>query len=116
MAVMAMLVLGACASGASTPGLGRWGDVRGTGGPGLTLAAGGTLTGTDGCNTISGTWTATGTTVEFSDVTTSRLPCPSSTAFWVLNLRSAVIEGTTMHVLDADGTEIGTLDQAAPGT
>ncbi len=74
----------------------------------LVLAADGALSGTDGCNQLVGSWSQTGPTVDFGDVGSTRMYC-AGVDTWLSGLATGTLDGTTMHVLDVDGTEIGTL-------
>lgn len=91
------------ASGAA----GTWG-AGGEGQPQLVLAADGKLSGTDGCNNLIGNWTSEGTTVDFGEVGSTMMYCEGVDT-WLVDLATGRIDGSTLHILDVDGTEIGTL-------
>jgi len=74
----------------------------------LVLHGNGSLDGTDGCNSISGSWSNAGTRITFSGIRHSALPCPS-VSFWILGLATADVTGDTMEVMDSTGAKIGTL-------
>lgn len=107
-AAIAATLLASCSpaatSGEDTRPEGTWGT-DGEGQPQLVLAADGALSGTDGCNRLMGTWSVSGDQVQFEQVGTTRMACPDVDAW----LASATVDVDTMHVLDASGTEIGTL-------
>jgi len=101
-------VLTGCAPAAAPPA-GTWGSSA-AGEPQLVLQANGSLSGTDGCNRLNGTWSKKGKTVTFGEVASTRMACPGVDT-WLINLSAATIAGTTMHVLNDTGTEIGTLSR-----
>lgn len=113
----AALVL-ACALAGCAPatpmGPGAAGDAAGTWGvdkpgePNLTLSSDGQLSGSDGCNRLVGTWSQTGSTVDFGEVASTMMACQNVDT-WLSGLSNGRVDGTTLHVLDADGAEIGTL-------
>ena len=51
---------------------GTWGDADDTTQPSLELAEDGTLSGTDGCNQLSGQWTENGVDLTFENVASAR--------------------------------------------
>jgi heat shock protein HslJ len=75
------------------------------------LADDGTLTGTDGCNRLSGGWSADGDTVTFDEVVSTRMFCEGVDA-WLSGLATATISAAEMTVLDASGAELGTLTRS----
>lgn len=103
------LGLGACGSTSSTSAAGTWGE-EGESMPHLVLAEDGTLSGTDGCNRLIGSWEEEGDTVEFGELGATMMFCDGVDT-WLSGASSAVVEGDTLRVLDADGTEIGTLQR-----
>jgi len=91
----------------STGAAGTWGtDAPGE--PQLVLAEDGSLSGTDGCNRLTGSWTQEGSTVDFGEVASTMMACQDVDA-WLSGLSTGTVQGTTLHVLDADGVEIGSL-------
>ena len=76
--------------------------------PSLTLTEDGRLTGTDGCNRLTGTWTEKQGTVTFVDVASTAMYCEDVDA-WLSTLSTATIGNSKMTVSDSSGTEIGTL-------
>jgi heat shock protein HslJ len=105
--VLAFLMTG-CAPAAAPPA-GTWGSSA-EGEPQLVLQANGSLSGTDGCNRLTGTWSKKGKTVSFDDVASTRMAC-TGVDTWLIDLSTATIAGTTMHVLNDAGTEIGTIER-----
>ena len=107
-ALATTLILTGCAPAAAPPA-GTWGSST-EGEPQLVLQADGSLSGTDGCNRLSGTWSTAGKTVTFGEVASTRMACPGVDT-WLINLATATVSGTTMRVLNSSGTEIGTLSR-----
>lgn len=99
-----VLLLAGC--GAAGPA-GTWGS-SGQGKPQLVLDANGSLSGTDGCNRLTGTWRAQGDTLTFGRVGSTLMACEGVDT-WLIDLSTATIDGSTMHVKNASGAEIGTL-------
>ena len=91
----------------STNVVGTWGSDA-AGEPNLTLAQDGNVSGTDGCNRLTGSWSQDGTTVKFGELASTMMFCEGVDT-WLLEVSTATVEGTTLHVMDADGAEIGTL-------
>ncbi|WP_165877429.1 META domain-containing protein [Agromyces fucosus] len=115
--LLAATLLTACAGNAGTAGtdsaeavdpVGTWGDVAATDEPSLVLGDDGSLTGTDGCNRLVGSWTAEADTVTFVDVASTRMACEGVDT-WLSALATGTIAGDTLTVLDESGDEIGTL-------
>ena len=94
-------------SSASPGAVGTWGT-EAQGEPNLTLAEDGSVSGTDGCNRLMGSWTQEGTTIEFGEIASTMMFCEGVDT-WLLDVSTATIDGTTLRVMDADGAEIGTL-------
>ncbi|KAB1640556.1 META domain-containing protein [Gulosibacter chungangensis] len=76
----------------------------------LDLAEDGALSGTDGCNQLSGQWTQDGDTIDFGDVASTMMACEDVDT-WLNGLQSATQEGDVLRILDASGAEIGTLSR-----
>ncbi|MBS1673753.1 MAG: META domain-containing protein [Actinobacteria bacterium] len=113
-----LLVAGAAAAGlaaafalagcAAAPGpVGTWGSSA-EGKPQLVLEANGSLNGTDGCNRLTGSWSEKGGTITFGQVASTRMACVGVDT-WLIDLATARVDGSTMHVHNAAGKEIGTL-------
>ena len=91
---------------------GTWG-AAGEGEPQLVLDSDGTLTGTDGCNRLTGTWEqADDTSLTFINVASTMMACEDLDT-WLIALDTAVLDGETLTVKNADGAEIGTLPRAS---
>ncbi|MPV48466.1 META domain-containing protein [Pseudactinotalea sp. HY160] len=90
---------------------GRWGG-DGDRAPHLIFGAHGEVSGNDGCNGLSGSYTATGDgEVDFHDVLGTLKACPGVDT-WLHRLASAVVDGDELAVFDAAGEEIGRLPRA----
>lgn len=75
----------------------------------LELAETGELSGSDGCNRLIGGWSADDdTTVTFTEIGSTRMACDGVDT-WLSGAASATLDGTVMTVLDASGSDIGTL-------
>lgn len=112
-ALMAVSFMSACSggygqSGASSP-VGTWGQSSAQS-PNLTFAADGTVTGTDGCNRLSGAWTQYGDEVRFPNMITTLMACPDVDT-WLSTGVSAVVTGDTLEVHDKSGGTIGSLER-----
>jgi heat shock protein HslJ len=91
---------------------GTWGDSTGEGSPFLTLQDGGDFTGSDGCNTLNGTWSVDeADQVEFENVATTRMAC-EGVDDWLSGMSVADVADDTMTVLGDDGSPIGTLERS----
>jgi len=77
----------------------------------LELGEDGALTGTDGCNQLTGTWEVDGTEVDFSDLAATMMACEDVDT-WLSGAESATIDGGDMTVLGEDDKEIGTLEKS----
>lgn len=102
--------------------VGAWGNPYGmtTGWviePSLNLAADGTLTGSDSCNRLHGSWSDAGGTITFHGVVSEGMVCsadqPAYFDTWLSGLASASIDDDVLTIIDAGGTEIGTLGRAS---
>lgn len=103
-----MLALTAC-GGAATAAQGTWESADDA--TSLTFTGEGLITGTDGCNTLSGTWEENGDDVTLSGLSTTEMHCPGVDV-WLDSPASATVEGDVMYVFDAGGTELGELSRA----
>lgn len=106
-ALASVLALSGCT--AAPPPAGTWGS-SGAGEPQLVLDANGSLTGTDGCNRLMGSWSVKGGTITFGQVASTMMACDGVDT-WLVHLATARIDGSTMHVKNATGAEIGTLER-----
>jgi heat shock protein HslJ len=118
-AVIALLMLTGClgvqgsASGGDLDAVGTWSDPSTESEPYLSLADGGSLTGSDGCNRLTGSWSVDeGEQVLFEEVAMTRRFC-EGVDDWLSGLSAATISGTTMTVLGQDGAEIGQLERTS---
>ena len=112
--LLAAVALSGCAAssgdGSSTPWA-RGAESDEADAPSLTLAEGGELTGTDGCNQLSGSWELKDDDlVYFGSVASTRMACPDVDV-WLDKLSQATISGSTMTILGQDGAEIGQLER-----
>ncbi|SNU00395.1 META domain-containing protein [Ruaniaceae bacterium KH17] len=107
-----LLLISACSDGGSAGPEGTWGT-EAEGQPQLVLADDGALSGTDGCNQLMGSWEKTdGDGVDFGEVASTMMFCEGVDT-WLVGLSTGSVEGDTLHIFDASGTEIGTLARAA---
>ncbi|WP_080795209.1 META domain-containing protein [Corynebacterium pacaense] len=107
---LAPLLLGACSSTSSAiDPEGTWGSGA-PGQPQLVLAADGSLSGTDGCNRLLGSWELVDDTVELSELASTMMACVDVDT-WLGAASTLRVDGDSVRVLDAAGTEIGTLDR-----
>ncbi len=91
---------------------GTWGDASAQGSPSLTLDEGGDVSGTDGCNQLTGTWSVNeADQVEFENVATTRKAC-DGVDDWLSGMSAADVADDTMTILGADGSPIGTLERS----
>ena len=123
-AVAAMLLFTGClgeegsARGGSVDAAGTWGDPSEEGSPYLELEDGGSFSGSDGCNNLTGSWSVDeGEQVLFEDVASTMKAC-EDVDDWLSGLSAATVSGDTMTVLGQDGAEIGQLERStdAPST
>ncbi|WP_159500919.1 META domain-containing protein [Microbacterium sp. 18062] len=111
----ALILLTACASpGAGSPSssgpespVGTWGDPSSAH---IVLAEDGSLSGSDGCNGLNGTYTADGATLTFS-LGFSTLKGCIGVDTWLRGITTATIVDGTLVVYDDQSTQIGTLDR-----
>src|SRR5215218_7183518 len=113
---IASIALTGCAAssgGSSIDPVGSWGDTSDTAEPSLTLDDDGSLTGTDGCNRLSGSWRLEDDDLVYFDAVGSpRRACPDVDT-WLKGLSQATISGSTMTISSADGAEIGQLERTS---
>ena len=77
----------------------------------LELGEDGALTGSDGCNQLTGTWEVDGTEVDFSDLAATMMACEDVDT-WLSGAATATVDGDQMTVLGEGGKEIGTLEKS----
>ena len=110
-AVTLALGLAGCSAGSAGADVtGTWGTPDATGTPGLELNADESVTGTDGCNRMVGTWSLNGDTVEFGTFASTLMACEGVDT-WLSGASTATVDGATMTIQDAGGDEIGTLER-----
>ncbi|MCI2956884.1 META domain-containing protein [Agromyces atrinae] len=113
----ALLLAGCATSGAGTGGaetggspLGTWGeDAKGS--PHLEFLEDGTLSGSDGCNGIGGTYTDSDGTITVELGFSTLMACPGVDT-WLRDISTASVDGDALAVFDTDGSRIGTLTRA----
>jgi heat shock protein HslJ len=76
---------------------------------GLTLKSDGTLTGNDGCNSLSGTWTESKKAAQFGPMTATKMACEGVDT-WLSKATEARQDGETLNIYDSAGDAIGVLD------
>lgn len=92
--------------------VGQWGEI-GERSAYLTILEDGIVTGSDGCNSIGGTWALTDGVVEFSDMLTTLMACPPRDTDLGGPVVTAIAKGDQLYVLDADGEVLGVLSRGA---
>ena len=103
---------GSSGGSSSIDPVGSWGDTSDTAEPSLTLDEDGSLTGTDGCNQLSGEWRLEDDDIVYFDaVASTRMACPDVDT-WLEGLSQATISGSTMTISGGDGAEIGQLERS----
>jgi heat shock protein HslJ len=95
---------------ASNDPVGTWGDTEANGEPSLVLASDGKLSGTDGCNQLSGSWTDDDDTITFENVASTMMACEDVDT-WLSKLSTGTVSGNTLTVYGPAGKEIGTLER-----
>lgn len=96
--------------------IGTWGDPDDTDEPYLEFAKDGSVTGSDGCNRLAGTWTIEDEAVVFSPLATTLMACAGVNT-WLGAAATAVIEpddDDELAFLNSEGVPIGTLDRDGP--
>lgn len=91
--------------------VGVWGDSDTRDAPSLVFAEDGSVTGTDGCNRLVGSWTADGDTVDFAPLASTRMACDGVDT-WLSNGVSGTWDEASLVVVDESGAEIGTLERS----
>jgi heat shock protein HslJ len=77
----------------------------------LDLAEDGGLTGSDGCNQLSGQWEVDGTEVDFGDLAATMMACEDVDT-WLSGAESATVDGDQMTIMGAGDKKIGTLEKS----
>jgi heat shock protein HslJ len=109
LAIALTLSLSACASAARSAQA-TWGDPGTAAKPYLTLDHDGTLTGSDGCNRLRGSWKQSGATVTFDALASTLMAC-NGVDTWLSRAATARVSGSTLTVFDGSHHRIGTLAQ-----
>ncbi len=87
--------------------IGQWGDDDGAS-PWLRFDEGGVLTGSDGCNWLSGEWDVEGGRIEAPAIVRTEMWCEDRTQ-WMGGLHTMEVHGDELVVFDADGERLGSL-------
>ena len=111
LAAVSLTSAGLAGCSSSDTVVGTWGEDR-EGQPSLTFEEDGKVSGTDGCNRLTSSWTQDGKDISFSPVASTMMACPDVDA-WLSGLDSATLDGDTLTILGADGETLGTLERAA---
>ena len=136
LALAAVVLLGACGTGANSAGgsgtsddggtlpdadvagtdvTGVWGDTTNPEAPSLEFDPSGRVSGTDGCNRLMGFWSIEGTRVTLRDMASTMMFCHGIDT-WLSGGAAADVDGGTLRVYDQAGTEIGSLARPNPGS
>lgn len=114
-----LLALTISSCGAATGPVGTWGDGYNTDKePYLELALGqeqdadkaGFLTGSDGCNRLSGQWMMVGGELTFPQLGGTQMACEGMDT-WLSKAAGASLDGDVLTLKDATGATLGTLDR-----
>jgi heat shock protein HslJ len=116
---LATVALVGCASpqngGSSNAGLteadivGTWGETE-LAEPHLVFDEGGTVSGTDGCNNLTGQWKIDSDTIVLSKMATTKKYCEGVDT-WLTRAATATVEDDDLVIADEDGGVIGSLDR-----
>lgn len=109
-ALVAMAGCGDSGGGDDTSAVGTWGATE-QGQPNLDIAEDGTVSGSDGCNQLSGTWEESDEGVTFGPLAATQMFCEDVDT-WLSMASSATVDGDQLVVKDEDGATIGTLDRS----
>ncbi len=110
--LVTVLLLSAC----DAPGdighrvLGTWGDASQSSQPSLGFSQDGKVTGTDGCNRLSGSWTNDEDEISLGPLTSTLMVCEGVDT-WLGTGVSAKVDDSRLHIFNSAGTEIGTLQR-----
>lgn len=105
--VLSAGLLGGCVSEPTSEFIGSWGSAE-AGEPELTLDADGGVHGSDGCNSLSGSWERQGDTAVLGQLASTLMMCVEVDD-WLGGADTLMVEGELLRVYDAAGTEIGSL-------
>jgi len=117
LAAMAILGLAGCASESGDDSgldpVGTWGDPSAEHAAYLSLEDDGTLTGSDGCNRLMGSWKLNpADQIQFDAVASTKMACEGVDAV-LATLDVATISGTTMTVFAEGDAQIATLERSS---
>lgn len=104
---MSLALVGCASGGGKSTAEGTWGS-GGEGSPQLVLADDGSLSGTDGCNNLFGSWKQDGDKVEFGQVGSTMMYCEGVDT-WLSGIKSGEVSGDELAIFDIDENEIGSL-------
>ncbi|MDQ2660953.1 MAG: META domain-containing protein [Actinomycetota bacterium] len=86
-----------------------WG-VEEEGEPHLTFAEDGSVSGSDGCNRLAGSWNLSGDKIVTDNLATTLMACDGVDT-WLSGFATAVVDGDRLVVNGTDGEEIGVLQR-----
>jgi heat shock protein HslJ len=90
--------------------VGNWGESGANDTPSLEFNADGTVSGTDGCNQLTGSWTEDGGVISFGPIASTKMACDGVNP-WLVDPASATVSGDVLAISDSAGKEIGTLNR-----
>ncbi|WP_426592251.1 META domain-containing protein [Cellulomonas sp. McL0617] len=76
----------------------------------LELLADGSVSGSDGCNKMNGTWKIDGSEIQFGPFAATMMACENVDT-WLSGASKATVDGSTMTILDDGSKKIGTLEK-----
>jgi heat shock protein HslJ len=91
--------------------VGLWGESA-SGQPHLEFAADGTVTGSDGCNGVTTTYSVNGDRVDLARFASTLKACPGVDD-WMRGVRAVALDGDVLVIMDATGTELGSLPRSS---
>jgi heat shock protein HslJ len=109
--VLAASLLTGCASSAGNQSkfVGTWGTPDAAGSPSLVLSADGSLSGTDGCNRLAGSWQESNGVLTFPNMASTMMFCVDVDT-WLSRAKSAMLKGdNALEFSDTSSVEIGSL-------
>lgn len=107
LAALFVVACGTPSEGSSPNPEGTWG-ADAPNAPQLILAEDGSLSVTDGCNRLVGTWELHDDRVEFSPIAFTNMFCEGVDA-WLSQAAIATAQDDTLRIFDHSGEEIGSL-------
>ena len=91
--------------------VGVWGDTASETLPSLEFTGDGKVSGTDGCNSIAGSYSQTDQYIEFNELISTLMACENVDA-WLNQADHATISDETLTFFDSSDTEIGDLERS----